>query len=48
MQETGDTTLTNVSQDCSEELEVFGASDVEKGPGAQDDDSYGLREEHLT
>ena len=42
MQETGDTLLTNVSQDCCQELEVFGVSEIEEGPWAQEDDSYDL------
>ena len=41
MQERGDTSLT-VSQDCCQELEVFGVSEIEEGPWAQEDDSYDL------
>ena len=40
-----ETSLTNVPQDCCEELEVLGTSEVEKGPWAQEDDGDGLREE---
>lgn len=44
---TGNTSLTNVSEDCCKELEVFGVSEVEEGPWAQKDNSYGLREEEI-